>query len=401
MKIARIFTGDSNNRKGKFNNIYERIKQLKTLENIEVDVYLIQYDYSKLFKKLKNIQVNREEYTTIDGIVFKNIWVKLSLMEYLLTHRLKLKDIACKNQLLKYVSLFEDYSLLSVHDLLSSHLAMLVKEKYKIPMVVTWHGSDINKYPFANKKTFFTVKKILKYADFNFFVSKRLKTLSDTIIKSNNKSHLYSGPSERFDLKSTDEKNKIKKEINIKTKNVVGFIGNLKPIKNVLTLPSIFKNIQDRISDTSFIVIGDGPLFEKLQKEVKSLNISNVIYLGKLAPENIPNYMAILDVLLLPSLSEGMPRVTLEAQSCGVHVVGSNVGGIPEAIGTENSFSLNENFVKNVANRVVDMFVNNELPKKLSEEFHWDKTIEKEIMTYQSILSLSKKSNKINIIQEN
>jgi glycosyltransferase involved in cell wall biosynthesis len=83
-----------------------------------------------------------------------------------------------------------------------------------------------------------------------------------------------------------------------------------------------------------------------------------------------------------------MPRVTLEALACGVNVVGSNVGGIPESIGKENCFDLDDNFIDNISNRIIEILENNEKPKPLSPEFSWEYAIEKEVNTYKRILNL-------------
>jgi glycosyltransferase involved in cell wall biosynthesis len=115
--------------------------------------------------------------------------------------------------------------------------------------------------------------------------------------------------------------------------------------------------------------------------------VDNILYFGKVNPENIPDIMSSLDILLLPSLNEGMPRVTLEALACGVHVVGSDVGGIPESIGEENAFALDENFIKNISDRIITLLQNGENPRPLSEEFSWKKAINKEMKVYSSILS--------------
>lgn len=63
-------------------------------------------------------------------------------------------------------------------------------------------------------------------------------------------------------------------------------------------------------------------------------------------------------MLLLPSLNEGMPRVTLEALTCGVSVVGSNVGGISESIGEKNSFDLDDDFLNSISSRAIEILEN-------------------------------------------
>ncbi|WP_026811008.1 glycosyltransferase [Arenibacter latericius] len=388
MKIAIIFNGNVNNQKGIFNNVIERINQLKTRnDDLQIDVFLIQYQYSWLFKKLKKINVTFEDTSIVNNIEVKNLWVKLTLVEYLITHRLKLQDVACKRQLKKYVSLFSDFDILSVHGLLDLHLATLVKNKYGTPFVMTWHGSDINVYPFNNKKTFKSVKFFLQNADFNFFVSKQLQKVSDRIKKTDNKSHLYSGPSKNFQKPSLQQKKRLKENIGINSDKLIGFIGNMKPIKNVMALPGIFKNIQDKIYGIGIIIVGDGPLLDSFKKEIIKQRVQNVIFTGKIEPKGIPEIIGALDVLILPSFNEGMPMVVLEAIQSGVHVVGSNVGGIPESIGFENCFNLNDDFEINVSNRVIDIIQKNEPPSKLSSEFSWDSTVQKEIAIYKNIIS--------------
>ena len=53
-----------------------------------------------------------------------------------------------------------------------------------------------------------------------------------------------------------------------------------------------------------------------------------------------------------------MPRVTLEALTCGVSVVGSNVGGISESIGEKNSFDLDDDFLNSISSRAIEILEN-------------------------------------------
>jgi len=78
-------------------------------------------------------------------------------------------------------------------------------------------------------------------------------------------------------------------------------------------------------------------------------------------------------------LNEGMPRVTLEAQACGVNVVGSNRGGIPEAVGYDNCFELDEGFVKKITNRIIEIIDHR---PKLPEKFSWVNAIATEVQVY-------------------
>ena len=382
MRIAILNTGNTNNRKGAFNNVHERIKHLKRLKEVQVDAYLIRYIDSWMFRLVRNrfnpinkIKETIEAAITIDGVSYTNLYVKHKIIEYILTYRLKIKDIASKSQLNQFVDQFKEYDLLSVHALPDMFIAYLVKQKYGIPFVTTWHGSDINVWPFVSKKGFKTTKLILENADFNFFVSKKLMSVSEQITSKGSKDYLYSGPADNYLNPPQNNKEFLRNKLNISSKHLVGFIGNMVAIKNVMILPDIFRMIQDKLHDVSFIVVGDGRLLDNLKKKNQEYNIQNVKYTGKLLPGEIPDVMNCLDLLLLPSLNEGMPRVTLEALSYGVPGVGSDVGGIPESIGVENCFKLDNDFVNNISSRAVEILEKGEKPKELSKEFSWDSTL--------------------------
>ncbi|MGD8415298.1 MAG: glycosyltransferase, partial [Candidatus Latescibacterota bacterium] len=62
---------------------------------------------------------------------------------------------------------------------------------------------------------------------------------------------------------------------------------------------------------------------------------NNVRFEGEKGPHEIALWMNACDLLCLPSLNEGVPNVVLEALSCGLPVVATNVGGIPEVVSSE------------------------------------------------------------------
>ncbi|BBO80261.1 glycosyl transferase group 1 [Desulfosarcina ovata subsp. sediminis] len=387
MKIAVISGGNQSDRKGLFNNVNERIKRLQVVNGFTIDSYIIQFHRNKLLQKLKGECNNKKDnFFYADGVNYRSILLKLTFMDSLFISKLRIRSYYQRKKLLKQVGLFRGYDILLTHTFESNFIGSMVKKKYKIPFVITWHGSDIHTNPFKNINIKKETKKLIENADYNFFVSRKLLEISDEISANNNKDVLYSGPSNRFYKYCLDKKTKFK----IQTKYAIGFIGNFVPIKNVLVLPHIFLKVSKSISDITYIIVGDGELNIALQNKFEKSKLENVFFLGKQNPESIPDIMNCLDVLVLPSFNEGLPRVALEALACGVNVVGSKVGGIPEAIGEKNTYDLNDSFVDNISKRMIEILNSNEKPNPLPDKFFWDKTIEKEITVYKDILSKNK-----------
>lgn len=388
MKIAKLFIGDPNSRKGYFNNVIERCKKIKEIES-DVDFFIIRLRYDFFARLLRGSKLNSsyfEDSIVIEDIKFKNIWLDVSVFDYFFSQKTNQSIVLAPNKLKKMVHIFENYDLISCHGLEAIFLANHVHDILRIPYIATWHGSDINVIPFKSSYKLNGIKKLLESAHHNFFVSEKLMLVAKKISSNVSMSVLYTGPSDIFFKYSAEQKKRARTKLNISEDYVVGYIGNLVPIKNVLILPEIFAEIRKYVNaNLSFIVIGDGPLQAQLNEKFALLGIDNIHMLGKKLPHEIPDIMNCLNVLLLPSLNEGLPRVTLEAHTCGVHVVGSDRGGIPEAIGIENCFELNSFFIKNAAERVVELLIGSQEQAKLSEKFSWKKALGQEKLVHNML----------------
>jgi glycosyltransferase involved in cell wall biosynthesis len=108
------------------------------------------------------------------------------------------------------------------------------------------------------------------------------------------------------------------------------FVGGLRPVKAIDVLIDACARLAGRAEFTCLIA-GDGPLRLRLEQQAQALGISSRIrFLGAVANDQLPDWYRAASVFALPSHSEGVPNVLLEAAACGTPFVASRVGGIPE-----------------------------------------------------------------------
>lgn len=395
MRIAVLCKGSLDNMKGVMNYVHEKVRRFTEMQNnggVEVDTYLLETEWTWSFRLfinhnlLKQSHPHKESSRVQDGVLYQYIKFRYSAYDNLITTKRKGKPIS-DIEIYHLMNRFKEYDIIASHHPICHHLALKVKERFGIPVVLTWHGSDINIIPYTEPWKFNLIKTEIETADMNYFVSKALMYNSDQITKQGRKDYIYTGPSSVFKRFSEDERMDCRKQYGNNKKHVIGFVGNLLDVKNVLVLPQIFYQIVQQIpsTDVAFVIAGDGVLQVALQNELNNLQVQ-AKFLGRVAPTEIPSVMNALDVLILPSKHEGLPLVVLEARTCGANVVGSNVDGIPEAIGQpENYFALDKDFVQNISSRIIEIISKGEQPQPLSSDFSWEAAINKEYAIYKSL----------------
>ncbi len=106
--------------------------------------------------------------------------------------------------------------------------------------------------------------------------------------------------------------------------------SNFRPVKRVTDVVRIFARIREQLP-VKLLLVGEGPERLFVQQLVKELKLSeDVLFLGE--QEYIGQLMNCADLFFLPSEQESFGLVALEAQSCGVPVIGAATGGLPEVV---------------------------------------------------------------------
>lgn len=247
------------------------------------------------------------------------------------------------------------------------------------------HGSDVN-YQMKDPKLINIYIPTLENARRVVFVSNALKEQAVGLGYSGHNATMIPNGYDPTVFHPID-KAQVRKKLGILKDGwrYVGFVGNLKKVKGADRLPVIFESIHRQLPNTFFIVVGDGPLLGYLKNRLRNIN---VLFTGNVPQTDVALYMNALDVLVLPSRNEGWPCVVLEAQACGTLVVGSNRGGIPEAVGfSEYVVEGGRDFEERFARRVVEVLLSGydgEVLVQRAKKFTWENIVKRELELLES-----------------
>lgn len=203
---------------------------------------------------------------------------------------------------------------------------MLQEEGIYVPIVTTLHGTDITlvgSHPFYKPAVTFSINK----SDAVTTVSQSLK--DDTLRLFDIKKDINVVPNfidlEKYNHDFTDCQRAMMANDDEK---IITHISNLRPVKRVQDVISIFYNIQKEMP-AKLMFIGEGPEKEKVELRCQELGIlDKVVFFGR--SNEIDKILCFSDLFLLPSQTESFGLVALEAMASGVPVISSNTGGLPE-----------------------------------------------------------------------
>ena len=387
LKLAVIFESSPFDRKGLFNAVHNRVKHLVETGECEIDVFCIHSRDTALTCRLRHTpEVPFVDDVTIDGIRYKMLWYDFSLIDHALVYKLSRRPFFFGKYLSRSVAILEGYDHVIAHSFTGGLFAQEAFRRFGVPYSVTWHGSDVHTHPWRNSLIFKDTRAVMEDASCNFYVSSALRTESDKITVSARKEVLYNGVSDDFVLYPDDRRIALRGEYGLSPEEkVVAFVGSIVAVKNVSVLQPLFHEIRSRYDGLlKFWMVGDGKLRGAVEPAMVSDETLDVRFWGNVPAEEMPSMMNCIDVMVLPSLNEGLPLVCAEAVRCGASVVGSDVGGVPEVIGRENVVPLGDGLVRGMASYVVDMLhsaPDQDVPAAIS----WESTAQKELSYLKSL----------------
>jgi glycosyltransferase involved in cell wall biosynthesis len=199
-----------------------------------------------------------------------------------------------------------------------------------LPTVIKVHGSDVlrmDEIPGRRQRTI----DALRHADGIVAVSRDLgQRVSAFGVDFRHVQVVYDGIDSSLFHPGSQEEARIQLGLDQQEPLMI-FVGNLVPVKGLPVLLEACTRLMLQGTRFRCCLIGDGPLRNSLQQEITQRQLQGrVELLGSCPHQQLPAWYRAADVVVLPSYSEGVPCVLLEAAACGTPFVASRVGGIPE-----------------------------------------------------------------------
>ena len=175
------------------------------------------------------------------------------------------------------------------------------------------------------------------------------------------------------------------------------FVGSLIPRKGLPFLIEAAEKIVKEYSETKFVIVGEGPLKNRLLSNLETANLSgNFTFLGNVKEDMLPTLYNCADVFALPSIQEGQGIVLLEAQASAKPVVAFDVGGVNEAVRNgETGLLVKRGSSEELADALLKLLSDKALREKMgangrrfvTENFTWDICAQKMLNVYHEALA--------------
>ncbi len=240
--------------------------------------------------------------------------------------------LACK---IMEVQEKEDLDILHVHyaipHAISAYLARQMLPDHPVKVVTTLHGTDITLV--GNERSYFEATRFgIEQSHGVTSVSQYLRNATESIFKTKREIRVipnFVNPDRLCPSNDPELRRRYARD----DEKLIVHTSNFRPVKRVLDAVKIFAQIHERVP-SRFLLLGDGPDLPKASNLAQELGIADqVVFLGQ--QSEVGRILSVSDLFLLPTDTESFGLAALEAMSCGVPVIATKTGGIPEVVSDE------------------------------------------------------------------
>ena len=285
-----------------------------------------------------------------------------------------LKDMKALSRLRAFFR-HEKFDVVHTHSSKAGIVGRIAARQAGVPVVVhTVHGQAFHAYekPWKNFIYIHAERFAAKYCDRIYAVARAMidQCVAAGVAPREKYQVVYSGM-DTAAFANAKRDPELRKKLGIpENAQVVVTVARLFPMKGYEeVVPAAEKLVKD-FPDLHFLPVGDGPMFDDLQKQIASLGLSERFHFaGLVPPHKVADYIAQGDLLWHLSLREGLPRAVVQALASGIPAIGYKLDGTPEVvIDGETGYVTAPQDIEAVAARSRELLADPELRRRMGKK---------------------------------
>ena len=256
------------------------------------------------------------------------------------------------------------------------------------PTIISVWGSDLYEFPNKNFLNKWLLTKVIKSAG---SICSTSNAMREIILNDYNRKDCYLTP---FGV----DTHKFKPSKINKKRFIVGTIKSIEQHNGIEVIIKAAKILVHdmNLSDIQFLIVGKGELLEKMKEKSRKYNLDkNITFTGHILHQEIVKYFQKLSIFIAVSTRESFGVSILEAASCGIPAITSNVGGLTEVNkNLKTGYIIEANNGKMLSEKIIKLYNNDKLRKEMGkkarkrviEKFDWNQNLEKMITIYSNYI---------------
>ena len=258
----------------------------------------------------------------------------------------------------------EGIQIIHTHGYKSNLYGFIISRSLGIPVVATLHGwtGQTQKVRLYEKLDRWVIRRMDHLVSVAPMICEELASLK---LNGTRITFIPNGvDTEKFNPAKIDKD--ARKKLGLDNSLVIGTVGRLSKEKGHIYLIEAFAKISREVPEARLLIVGDGPLKDSLQLTSYSLQLKDkVIFAGK--RDDLPCLYKTMDIFVLPSLTEGLPLVLLEAMSMRLPVVATRVGGMPYVLGEDGGIIVPPRHIEELKNSILLLAKDPSLQRRIGE----------------------------------
>ena len=247
------------------------------------------------------------------------------------------KDLKALRKLRDYFKK-EKFDVVHTHSSKAGIIGRIAARQAGVPVVVhTVHGQAFHAYEKPWKKLLYiTAERIAaKYCDKIYAVAQAMidQCVDAKVAPREKYMVVYSGM-DTAAFANAGRNMELRQKLGIpENAKVIVTVARLFPMKGYEEMLPAAARLVKEFPDLHFLPVGDGPMYDELQKQIADLGLTgNFHFAGLVPPHEVCDYIAQADLLWHLSLHEGLPRAVVQALAVGIPAIGYKLDGTPEVV---------------------------------------------------------------------